>query len=133
MGAKIKEQIMIVGWPGMRKKLEICPNCGKEAYDGEFCKECGYECEPEIESEETETETEETEIRRVNHSGRRREIRRVKIIGVRTAEETRGLGNVNFGIYSFLIEYGDGSVGIREAQLGRPEMAELLAYVRFDG
>lgn len=64
---------------------------------------------------------------------KRKEIRRAKIIGVRTGTETKGLMNYNFGIYSFLIEYTDGSLGVREVQLGKPDMAELLAYVEYDG
>lgn len=64
--------------------------------------------------------------------GPKKEIRRVKIIGVRTAEDTKTLWTVNYGVYSFLIEYTDGSLGIREAQANSNDAANLLQYVNFD-
>lgn len=64
--------------------------------------------------------------------GPKKEIRRVKIIGVRTAMESKTLWTENYGVYSFLIEYTDGSCAIKEAQLGKPDMAQLMQYIQYD-
>ena len=55
----------------------------------------------------------------------------VKVIGVRTAEQTKVLGTYNFGIYSFLVQYEDGSVEIVEEQLKSPGMKTLMQFVKF--
>lgn len=57
--------------------------------------------------------------------------KRAKIIGVRTGEETKGIVDENFGIYSFLVEYEDESVGVEEAKYGSTRFRELMQYVIF--
>lgn len=63
------------------------------------------------------------------YNGKR--VVRVKVIGVRTAEQTKVLGTYNFGIYSFLVEYEDGSVDIAEEQMKSPGMKTLMRFVEF--
>lgn len=60
-----------------------------------------------------------------------KKVERVKVIGVRTAEQTKVLGTYNFGIYSFLVEYEDGSVEIAEEQMKSPGMKTLMQFVEF--
>ncbi len=54
-------------------------------------------------------------------------IAKVNVLGVRTAEETKVLSTVNFGIYCLLIEYTDGSRELKEVN-GR-EMKVYLDYI----
>ena len=56
-----------------------------------------------------------------------KEIARVNVLGVRTSEETKVLSTVNFGTYSILIEYTDGSRELKEIS-GR-EMKQYLPYI----
>lgn len=35
-------------------------------------------------------------------------VARVKVLGIRTAMESKAFSNVNFGIYTLLVEYKDG-------------------------
>lgn len=60
-----------------------------------------------------------------------KKVVRTKVIGVRTAEQTKVLGTYNFGIYSFLVEYEDGSVEIAEEQMKSPGMKTLMQFVEF--
>lgn len=43
-----------------------------------------------------------------------RDVRRVKVIGVRTADLSKGYPSESFTMYSFLVEFADGSIEIHE-------------------
>lgn len=56
-------------------------------------------------------------------------IRRVKFMGVRTAEETKILGTYNSSMYCFLIEYDNGERKLVEYQADDKALPELLGYI----
>lgn len=56
-----------------------------------------------------------------------KEIAKVNVLGVRTSEETKGLSTVNFGTYSILIEYTDGSRELKE--ISGKEMKQYLPFI----
>ena len=58
-------------------------------------------------------------------------VKLAKIIGVRTAEQSKALSDVNFGVYSFLVECTDGTVEVREAAYRSDAFNELMQYVIF--
>lgn len=58
-------------------------------------------------------------------------LARVKCVGVRTAEQTKVLATYNYGIYSFLVEFTDGSRGIYEEQLGSVGMKKLINFIEW--
>lgn len=59
-----------------------------------------------------------------------RSIRRVKVLGVRTAEDTKLLATVNSTIYCVLIEYSDGERELNE--IGAAKMGKYLPYISMD-
>lgn len=64
--------------------------------------------------------------------GQKKQIQRAKIIGVRTAEDTKTLVTVNYGVYCFLVEYTDGTCGVAESKPGENHWSELMQHVKFD-
>lgn len=60
-----------------------------------------------------------------------KKVQRVKVIGVRTAEETKIMATYNYGVYSFLVQYEDGTVEIAEEQMKSAGMKTLLRFVEF--
>ena len=62
---------------------------------------------------------------------RKKTPKRAKIIGVRTGVESKALADVNFGVYSFLVEYEDESVGVEEETFRTARFNELMQYVIF--
>lgn len=54
-------------------------------------------------------------------------IRAVKVLGVRSAEETKVLATYNTTIYSVLVEYSDGSRAIDECDA--KHMSVYLPYI----
>lgn len=62
----------------------------------------------------------------------KKQIQRVKCLGVRTAEETKVLATYNSTIYCFLIEYADRSRVIREYGASDKAVIELLQYINMD-
>jgi len=61
-----------------------------------------------------------------------RPIVRAKVIGVRTAEDTKGLTTFNYGVYSFLVQRDDGSVDIVESQKGDKNWNVMLSVLLFE-
>ena len=59
-----------------------------------------------------------------------KKVVRARIVGVRTAMDTKVLGTENYGVYSFLVEYEDGKIDVKEVKYGSIEMKELLLHVR---
>nr|DAQ51716.1 MAG TPA: HIF-1 alpha peptide bound to-peptide complex, tumor suppressor, cancer.0A [Caudoviricetes sp.] len=59
----------------------------------------------------------------------KKQIQRVKCLGVRTAEETKVLATYNSTIYCFLIEYTDRSRAIKEYGASDRALQELLPYI----
>lgn len=59
------------------------------------------------------------------------DIARVKVIGVRTAQQTKVMTTYNYGVYSFLVEYVDGTIEIEEEELGSPRMGILKQHLVF--
>ena len=60
-----------------------------------------------------------------------KKVARVKVIGVRTAEQTKIMATYNFGIYSLLVQYEDGTCEIAEEQINSHGMKTLLQFVEF--
>jgi len=63
---------------------------------------------------------------------KKKEISRVKFMGVRTAEQTKVLATYNSSMYCFLIEYTDGSRVLRDYQAKDKELQEILQYIDMD-
>ena len=57
----------------------------------------------------------------------KKEISRVKVLGVRTAQETKVLATWNSTIYCVIVEYTDGSRELKE--LNAKEMSKLIQYI----
>lgn len=58
-------------------------------------------------------------------------IVRAKIIGVRTGEDTKGLTTYNYGVYSFLVQYNDGTCDVIESQKGDKIWDTLMSLMQF--
>ena len=58
-------------------------------------------------------------------------IRRIKIVGVRTAQQTKVMATYNYGIYSLLIEYTDGHRAIVEVEADSKDMKAYLPYIEW--
>jgi hypothetical protein len=58
-----------------------------------------------------------------------RTIKTVKLLGTRTAAETRILATYNFTVYSFLVVYDDGEREVVECQNGSKVFNKLLPYI----
>ena len=56
-----------------------------------------------------------------------RKIQAVKVLGVRTAEETKILATYNATVYCLLIQYSDGSRSLFECNT--KEMAKYIDYI----
>ena len=54
-------------------------------------------------------------------------VARVKVLGIRTAMESRAFSSVNFGIYTLLIEYMDGRREIIEVD----KVSALQKYAKY--
>ena len=57
------------------------------------------------------------------------DIVKARIVGVRTAEDTKVLATYNYGIYSVLIKYKDGTVELAEEQFDSAGMKILLKFM----
>lgn len=57
-------------------------------------------------------------------------IKRVKVLGVRTSEETKVLATYNSSVYCILIEYDDESRELKECD-GR-KMGEYINFIKMD-
>lgn len=57
-------------------------------------------------------------------------ISRVKVLGVRTAHETKVLATYNSSIYCILIEHADGSRELKECTT--KEMTPYIKYIDMD-
>lgn len=62
----------------------------------------------------------------------KREIKLVKILGTRTALETKVFARYNFTIYSILIVFKDGGRQVVEVQSNTPLFNELIKYIKVD-
>lgn len=60
---------------------------------------------------------------------RHKEVEKAKIVGVRTAEQTKIMATYNFGIYSVLVKFVDGSVELAEVKYDSPEMKTLVNFM----
>ena len=60
-----------------------------------------------------------------------KEVDAVKMVGVRTAEQTKIMATYNFGIYSFLVRYKDGTVEMAEEKYNSQGMKVLMQYIVF--
>lgn len=58
-------------------------------------------------------------------------VSRVKVLGVRTAADSKLLATYNYGIYCLLVEYDDGSREIVEAELGSNELEFYIDYIEW--
>lgn len=58
-------------------------------------------------------------------------ISRIKIVGVRTAQQTKVMATYNYGIYSLLIEYTDGHRGLVEVEADSRDMKTYLPYIEW--
>lgn len=54
-------------------------------------------------------------------------VSQVKVLGIRTAMESRAFSSVNFGIYTLLIEYSDGHREIIEVD----KVSALQKYAKY--
>ena len=61
-----------------------------------------------------------------------RTISRVKLLGIRTAEQTKVLATYNSTLYCFLVEYDNGDRAILEYHAGDKEIKELLYMIDMD-
>ena len=59
--------------------------------------------------------------------GTKKEIKAVKVLGVRTGEQTKVLATYNSSVYCMLVEYADGSRKIVECETG--EMGQYLPFI----
>ena len=57
------------------------------------------------------------------------DIFRVKVLGVRTAMHSGVFSNVNYGIYSLLVQYVDGHVELIEADYNK--MKKYVPYIEW--
>ena len=57
----------------------------------------------------------------------KKEIAKVKVLGIRTSEQTKVLATYNSTMYSILVEYVDGTRVLKE--LNSFEMKEYLQYI----
>ena len=55
---------------------------------------------------------------------------RVKVLGVRTAHETKVLATYNSSVYCILIEFDDGHRELKECETN--EMSKYLKYIDMD-
>jgi len=60
-----------------------------------------------------------------------KDIARVKVLGVRTAHETKVFATYNFGIYCLLIQYMDGSLELKEVDGNGGKMNKYLPYIEW--
>lgn len=60
----------------------------------------------------------------------KREIKRVKCLGIRTAENTGVFATYNSAVYAILIEYTDGSRELDE--ISGKQMYKYLQYIDMD-
>ena len=63
------------------------------------------------------------------YNGKR--VARAKVIGVRTAEQTKIMATYNYGVYSLLVQYEDGSVEIVEEEINSRGMKTLLQFIEW--
>ena len=61
-----------------------------------------------------------------------RNINKVKLLGIRTAEDTNIVTTYNFSLYCFLVEYEDGTREIVEYKSGDEKTKELIMYIDMD-
>lgn len=54
------------------------------------------------------------------------EVKRAKIVGVRTAHDTKVMATYNYGIYSVLVEFNNGSRTLSEHQIDDAFMKAIL-------
>lgn len=59
-------------------------------------------------------------------------ISKVKYLGVRTGIQSKALSDYNFALYSFLIEYDDGSRTIVEYKADSKALSSLLPLISMD-
>lgn len=52
---------------------------------------------------------------------------RVKVLGIRTGMESKAFSNVNFGIYTLLVEYSNGARDIIEVD----RLSDLKKYANY--
>ena len=57
------------------------------------------------------------------------DIYRVKVLGVRTAIQSKILSNVNYGIYSILVQYNDGHVELRKVDYNKKK--KYVSYIEW--
>nr|DAR41401.1 MAG TPA: hypothetical protein [Caudoviricetes sp.] len=62
----------------------------------------------------------------------KKEIYRVKYMGVRTAEQTKVLGTYNSSMYCFLVEYTDGSRALLDYEAKDKALQEILPFIDMD-
>lgn len=58
-----------------------------------------------------------------------KKIVRTLIVGVRTAQDTKMFATYNYGVYSFVVEYDNGSREIVEVKGNDPKAKEYLMYL----
>lgn len=58
-------------------------------------------------------------------------IKRIKIVGVRTAQQTKVMATYNYGIYSLLIEFTDGHRELVEEEADGRNMKAYLPYIEW--
>lgn len=58
-----------------------------------------------------------------------KKIVRTLIVGVRMAQDTKVFATYNYGMYSFVVEYDNGSREIVEVKGNDPKVKEYLMYL----
>lgn len=61
-----------------------------------------------------------------------KKVIRAKIIGVRTAADTKGFMTYNYGVYSFMVEYEDKTIGVVESSPDDKSWDTLISALKFD-
>lgn len=53
-----------------------------------------------------------------------------RIVGVRTAQDTKVLATYNYGVYSILVQYDTGEVELVEEKFGSAGLKTLVKYMQ---
>lgn len=68
-------------------------------------------------------------IKRMMSTYNGKDVLKARIVGVRTAEQTKVMATYNFGIYSILVQYVDGSKELVEEKFDSAGMRLLVKYM----
>lgn len=69
-------------------------------------------------------------IKKITTSYNGKTVVAARIVGVRTAQDTKVLATYNYGVYSILVQYDTGEVELVEEQFGSPGLKILVKYMQ---